>query len=153
MHPPATLRNFRQGFCRGILRLKAKQAERLGLKPRSQLSPLLEKCCLRLSANESYQSAESEIETLTGVKVGHSTQQRLVNYQEFPMPVAKQAVSEVSVDGGKVRLRRGAKGEGSHWRDVPKRCEYIGIYYNALFQDNQSLIDARLSFFAQSSLG
>ena len=40
----------------------------------SKLSPLLQKCCLRLSANESYQKAEIEIEALTGVKVGHSTQ-------------------------------------------------------------------------------
>ena len=33
--------------CVGILKLKTKLAERLGLKSRSQLSPLLEKCCLR----------------------------------------------------------------------------------------------------------
>ena len=46
----------------GVLKLKATQAKRLGLKLRSQLSPLLEKCCLRLSANESYQNAEAEIE-------------------------------------------------------------------------------------------
>lgn len=57
--------------CVGVLKLKAKQAQRLGLKPHSQLSPLLEKCCLRLSANESYQNAEAEIEALTGVAVGH----------------------------------------------------------------------------------
>ncbi len=49
---------------------------------------------------------------LTGVKVSHSTQARLVNRQELPLPQAKQAVSEVSVDGGKVRLR-GDIGEGS----------------------------------------
>ena len=48
--------------CVGVLKLKAKQAQKLGLKPRSQLSPLRELCCLRLSANESYQSAEAEIE-------------------------------------------------------------------------------------------
>ena len=35
--------------CVGVLKLKAKQAERLGLKSRSQISPLLEKCCLRLN--------------------------------------------------------------------------------------------------------
>ena len=106
--------------CLGVLNLKSKQAERLGLRPRTQLSPLLEKCCLRLSANESYQSAETEIEALTGMKVSHSTQQRLVMRQELPLPEAKQALTEVSVDGGKVRLR-GAKGEGSYWRDVPKQ--------------------------------
>lgn len=77
---------------------------------------MLEKCCLRLSANESYQNAATEIEALTGVKVSHSTQQRRVLRQEMPMPEAKQAVGEVSVDGGKVRLR-GNPGSGAHWRD------------------------------------
>ena len=125
--------------CLGVLNLKSKQAERLGLRPRTQLSPLLEKCCLRLCANESYQSAESEIEALTGVKVSHSTQQRLVSREELPLPEAIQAVSEVSMDGGKVRLR-GAKAKGSHWRDY-KAVRVQGIYYNARFQDNQSLID------------
>jgi hypothetical protein len=57
----------------GELKLKGKQLERLGLKPRSRLSPLLQKCSLRLSAKESYQKAEVEIEILTGVKVGHRT--------------------------------------------------------------------------------
>ena len=75
--------------CLGILKLRAKQAQRLGLSPRSQLSPLLEKCCLRLSANMSYQSAESEIEALTGMKVSHSTQQRRVLKQEFPCAYRK----------------------------------------------------------------
>lgn len=125
--------------CVGVLKLKTRQAQKLGLKPRSQLSPLLQKCCLRLAANESYQSAEAEIEALTGVKVGHTTQQRLVKRQELPMPLAKQAICEVSVDGGKVRLR-GALGEGGHWRDY-KAVRLQSIYYNALFQENQSLID------------
>lgn len=125
--------------CVGVLELKTRAAEKLGLKPRSQLSPLLEKCCLRLAANESYQSAEAEIEALTAVKVGHSTQQRLVNRQDLPLPEAKQAVSEVSVDGGKVRWR-GALREGSQWRD-DQAVRLQGIYYNARFQDNQSLID------------
>jgi hypothetical protein len=70
----------------GELKLKAKQLERLGLKPRSRLSPLLQKCCLRLSAKESYQKAEVEIEALTGVKVGHRTQQELVVEQDWELP-------------------------------------------------------------------
>lgn len=109
------------------------------MKSHSQLSPLLEKCCLRLSANESYQSAEAEIEALTGVKVGHSTQQRLVLRQDLPLPQALQAVSEVSVDGGKVRLR-GKPTEGSYWRDY-KAVRLQGIYYGAFLDSNQSLID------------
>lgn len=125
--------------CVGVLKLKAKQAQRLGLKPRSQLSPLLEKCCLRLSANESYQNAEAEIEALTGVAVGHSTQQRLVLRQDLQLPQALQPVSEVSVDGGKVRLR-GKPKEGCYWRDY-KAVRLQGIYYGAFFDSNQSLID------------
>lgn len=109
------------------------------MKPRSRLSPLLQKCCLRLSANESYQKAEIEIEALTGVKVGHTTQQKLVLEQDFQLPQAKQAVSEVSVDGGKVRLR-GKQKLGCHWRDY-KTVRLQGIYYGAFFDDNQSLVD------------
>ena len=123
----------------GVLKLKASQAEKLGLKPRSQLSPMLEKCCLRLCANESYQNAEDEIEALTGIKVGHSTHQRLVTRQQLPLPQAQQRISEVSVDGGKVRLR-GASQAGSYWRDY-KAVRLQGIYYGAFFEDNQSLID------------
>jgi hypothetical protein len=70
----------------GELTLKAKQLQRLGLKPRSRLSPLLQKCCLRLSAKESYQKAEVEIEALTGVKVGHRTQEKLVVEQDWELP-------------------------------------------------------------------
>jgi len=36
--------------------------------------------------------------------VSHSTLQRLVHRQEFEEPTALQGVSEVSIDGGKVRL-------------------------------------------------
>jgi hypothetical protein len=70
----------------GELTLKAKQLQRLALKPRSRLSPLLPKCCLRLSAKESYQKAEVEIEALTGVKVGHRTQEKLVVEQDLELP-------------------------------------------------------------------
>jgi hypothetical protein len=123
----------------GELTLKAKQIQRLGLKPRSRLSPLLQKCCLRLSANVSYQKAEIEIEALTGVKVGHTTQQQLVLQQDFQLPTAKQGVCEVSVDGGKVRLR-GEPQAGGYWRDY-KSVRLQGIYYGAFFDDNQSLVD------------
>jgi hypothetical protein len=123
----------------GELKLTTKQVHKLGLEPRSRLSPLLQKCCLRLSANESYQNVELEIEALTGVKVGHSTQQKLVSAQDLQLPQAKQAISEVSVDGGKVRLR-GKPKAGCHWRDY-KAVRLQGTYYGAFFDENQSLID------------
>ena len=61
----------------GNLKITEKQAEKLELKKNCQMSPYLEKCCLLLSANESYARAEQDIIILTGISVGHSTQQRL----------------------------------------------------------------------------
>ena len=55
------------------------------MKAYSQFSPLMEKCCLLISANESYQMAEKDLEIFTGVKVSHSTLQRLVKRQEFEL--------------------------------------------------------------------
>lgn len=123
----------------GRLSIHQKQAEKLGIKPYTRLSGLLEKASLRLSANESFQDAEAKIEALTGVKVGHSTQQRVVGRQAFEFPNAKQSVNEISVDGGKVRLRH-LKDSQSPWRDY-KAVRLGGIYYGAFFQDNPSLID------------
>jgi hypothetical protein len=124
----------------GEVKVTKKQATRLELKPYSQLSPCFEKNCLMLSGNESFQNAENDMEPLTGMKVSHSTLQRLVQRQEYQLPSAKQGVSEVSIDGGKVRLRSGIKGMESYWRDY-KAVRLQGIYYGAFFQDNQTLID------------
>lgn len=66
-----------------------KQAQRLGVKNRTQWSPHLERCCLLVSANESYQRAEEDIRVLTGIEVSHSTQQRMVHRQEFELPEIK----------------------------------------------------------------
>lgn len=45
-------------------------------------------------------SRSIDIQVLTGVKVSHSTQQRLVHRQIFALPQVEQAVNEMSVDGG-----------------------------------------------------
>lgn len=111
----------------------------MGVKAYSRLSAGLEKASLRLSANESFQDAETDIAALTGVRIGHSTHQRLVGRQSFAEAEAKQGVSEVSIDGGKVRLRDLGETD-SPWRDY-KAVRVQGIYYNAFFQDNDSLID------------
>jgi hypothetical protein len=100
---------------------------------------LLEKCSLRLCANESYQNAEEDLLALTGVKIGHSTLHRMVNKQELELPSSKQGVGEISIDGGKVRLRT-PKGLECVWRDY-KAVRLNGIYYGAFFQQNQSLLD------------
>lgn len=71
------------------MNITEKQAQKLEVKPRSRWSPYLEKGCLLLSANESYQRAEEDIQVLTGVKVSHGTQQRMVYRQTFEPPQLK----------------------------------------------------------------
>ena len=87
------------------MRVTEKQAQILGLKPSCQLSPLFEKNCLLLSGNESFQDAEKDIVAKTCIKVSHSTLQRLVQRQDYELPQTRQGGSEISIDGGKVRLR------------------------------------------------
>lgn len=67
----------------GQIQIRQSQAERLGVKAYSSLSAELEKASLRLSANESFQNAKADIAALTGMSMGHSTQQRLVESQCF----------------------------------------------------------------------
>lgn len=73
-----------------------------------------------MSANESFQDAEADLAALTGMSIGHSTHQRLVGRQSFEFTEAKQGVSEISIDGGKVRLR--------DLEGVVMRFEPRGIY-------------------------
>lgn len=80
------------------------------MKERTQLSPYLEKCCLILSAYVSYERSAQDMPILTGIKVSRGTQQRLVHRQCFELPVAESVVEEMSIDGGKVRIRT-PKGE------------------------------------------
>lgn len=110
------------------------------MKSHSQLSPLREKNALLVAANESYQRAEEDLETLTGISISHSTLQRLVNRQEFESPTSKQGIQEISMDGGKVRLRNDSPGEPCPWKDYKAFC-LDGVDYGAFFQDNQSLVD------------
>lgn len=91
-----------------------------------------------MSANESYERAAEAIGVLTGVAVSHSTQQRLVHRQTFDLPQAAHAVDEISLDGGKVRLRT-PKGEPSAWRDY-KAIKLHQHCVSAFFQDNPSLV-------------
>lgn len=123
----------------GELPLTGKQAKRLGVKSYTKISPYLEKCCLIVSANVSYQNAAIDLKVLTGIEVSAKTQQRLVHRQKFPLPQSQREIQELSVDGGKIRLRT-PLGEPCIWRD------YKGIRIHeqvteAFFQDNQALIN------------
>lgn len=106
--------------------------------PYRQLSPHLENCCLRLSATVSYQQAERDIAYLTGIRVPAKTQQRLVHRQNFDLPDIEQPIEELSVDGGKVRLRT-PLGEECEWKDYKAIATDQGMLAN--FQNNTQLID------------
>ena len=119
--------------------ITSQQAERLEVKAGSQLSPMLERCCLRVSANVSYQRTSEDIELFTGMRVSAKTQQRLVQRQSFETPVLKEAVEEVSIDGGTVRLIVEA-GEQPQWK------QYKAVHlaplkiHGAWLEDNQALL-------------
>jgi hypothetical protein len=100
-------------------------------------SPYLQKCCLLLSANESYARAEEDIATLTGIKISHSTQQRLVHRTNWEEPKLEKPNEEMSLDGGMIRVRT-EKGKPCEWK------EYKGLNIHeqakvAYFKDNESL--------------
>ena len=116
-----------------------KQAQRLEVKPRSRWSPYLEKCCLLLSANESYQRAEEDIKVLTGIEVSHGTFQRMVHRQTFELPLVEKPIEEISIDGGKVRLRT-TRGKPCEWRDYKAVNLHLSAI-EAFFQDNSRLVD------------
>jgi hypothetical protein len=101
---------------------------------------MMEKCALIISANESYQKGEKDLETFTGIRVAHSTLQRMVKRQDFELPTSQQGVQEITLDGGKVRLRNEKKGEACYWKDYKALC-LDNVYCGAFFQNNQDLID------------
>jgi hypothetical protein len=55
------------------------------------------KCALLISANESYERGEKDLENFRGIPVSHSTLHRLVKLQEFEFPTSKQGV-QLNVD-------------------------------------------------------
>lgn len=121
------------------MRISEQQAQRLSVPGHSRWSPRLEQCCLLLSANESYQRAAEDIEVLTGLKVSHSTQHRLVERHTFDVPNVEQRVEEMSVDGGKIRLRT-PLGQASRWQDY-KAVNLHEQCVRAFFQENNDLVN------------
>lgn len=92
-----------------------------------------------LSANVSYERSAQDIPVLIGIKVARGTQQRLVHRQSFELPVTETAVEEMSIDGGKVRIRT-PKGEICRWQDY-KAVNLHGHCGEAFLQDNEQLVE------------
>lgn len=124
--------------CVGALRISEQQAKKLGLQPRKRLSPWTEKSCLLLSANVSYENAARDFQELTGIDIGHSTQQRLVQRTEWKIDRATQSVSALSIDGGKARIRTPEKGPNG-FLDY-KAITLHGSMCGAWFQENEELL-------------
>lgn len=124
----------------GELSITSKQAQKLEVPSSNQLSPYLQICCLRVSANVSYEDAASDIEYFTGVRVSHSSQQRLVHRQNFDLPEREDKVEELSVDGGNIRVRT-PKGEISAWLGYKAISLHHHETVGTSFQNNQVVID------------
>jgi hypothetical protein len=123
----------------GELSLTSQQAQQLGVASHTRLSPYLELCCLRVSANVSYKHTEKDVELFTGIRVPAKTQQRLVQRQSFDWPQTEQPIQELSADGGKIRIRT-PLGQECRWLDY-KGVRLHEFATGACFQDNQQLID------------
>lgn len=99
----------------------------------------MEKCCLAASAQSSFQEAERTIELMMGLKVGHSTLQRMVLRSEIADTHSSQPVQALSVDGGNIRLRTPVPGP-CVWRNY-KAVSLHESVCAAYFQDNAALVD------------
>ena len=128
--------------------LTSDQAQRLSVAAHRQLSPHLENCCLRISANVSYAQACEAVSYLTGVRVAAKRQQRLVQAHDFSSPGLSE-LEEVSVDSGKVRPLR-PPGEACQWKDYKLEplkkeaaqnfCQYLRQHRQRIINDTMALI-------------
>jgi hypothetical protein len=120
--------------------ITSNQAKKLEVKSYAQISPYLESCCLRISASVSYERTTEEVEYLTGIKISKSVQQRLIHRQEFELPKTGAIVSELSVDGGNVRVRT-PEGEASSWKGYKAIVLHEQEAIAASFQENEVIIN------------
>jgi hypothetical protein len=75
---------------------------------------------------------------LLGIRISHSTQQRLVHRHNFEGVIVDETVDTICIDGGKVKLRT-PKGEESIWNDY-KAVTLEGQAIAAYFQQNAPLV-------------
>jgi hypothetical protein len=79
-----------------------------------------------------------DLDALTGIQVGHSDLYRWVQHTELDELELEETIEEVSLDGGKVRVRT-PKGEPSEWRDY-KAARLNAQFYGGCFQQNADLV-------------
>jgi len=91
---------------------------------------------LLLASNESFANAEQDLELLTGVRVPHSTQHRLLEKCQFSCAQASTPIEELSLDGGNVRIRT-PQGQESQWKNYKAIQLHQGVG-GAYFQENEA---------------
>ena len=90
--------------------------------------------------NDDYAHAAQDVEFFTGSSICANTQALYwCIVRSLPLPWSEQAVEELSVDGGKIRLRT-PEGQESVWRDYKAAC-LCQQSTEAFFQNNSTLID------------
>jgi hypothetical protein len=73
------------------------------------------------------------------MKVSPRTQQRIIHRYQFPEIATGEEIEEISLDGGKVRLRTEEKGQSCIWRDYKAIC-VNQQERKAWFAENEELI-------------
>lgn len=86
------------------------------------------------------ENAAQDVARYTGISISAKTQQRLVHRYQFEEQTCNETVSEISLDGGKVRLRTENKGEACIWRDYKALCIHTQARV-AWFQENETLVE------------
>ena len=140
LRSPEAGRKRKSNSILGEIRITEKQAIRLNVKNNQQISPYLEQCCVRASANVSYENAARDIKYYTGISISSKTQQRIVHRYNFSVGEITENIEEISVDGGKVRLRTEKKGSPCIWKDYKAVCAH-NVEKRAWFGENQELIN------------
>ena len=98
----------------------------------------MEDSCLILSAQSSYEKATRDLEKLTGIKVSRGTQQRLVQRRQWSAPQVEEPITEMSLDGDRIRLRT-PLGEPCVWKEY-KAVSLHGQGVAAFFKQNDRLV-------------
>ena len=101
-------------------------------KPNGADLSFFQKSWFLIIANNSYENGEEAVEILTGLKISDTTLNRKVNSTDFEVTEVKRKVNEVSVDGGKIRIRSEQKGVPWYFRDY-KAARVTTHHYGAYF--------------------
>ena len=91
----------------GNFKASRRELKKLKFEQKSSISPALEKACLILASNESFEYAEKDLESLTGIFIGKSTIYKIALKEETEEYEPEEEVHEICLDGGSMPMRTG----------------------------------------------